>query len=468
MMAINQKTYYCFYLILILLLTSCNDNKEYFSLTPEEGEAYSGGETTVFRTSNKAFSYKAANLSKYFRTSFGIGRSFFKQNWVTAPASTLARDGLGPFFNSRSCTGCHPKNGRGRAPSFNGESPHGMLIRLSVPGKNVLGYNNPEPTYGGQLQTSSILSTTTEGSFHITHTNIVVNYPDGTIITLKKPIYHFNNLAYGELDASFEFSPRIAPQMIGLGLLDAITDETLIGFSDEFDANHDGISGKVNRVWNVQTQSFTIGRFGMKANQPNVKQQVASAFSSDLGLTTSLFPNNNCPTGVDCNSFTHGGNPEVIDKTLERVSVFSSVLSVPARRNHDKQEILQGKKIFNKLNCTACHIPKIQTGPHYITAVANQTIRPYTDLLLHDMGEQLADNRPDFDATGNEWRTPPLWGIGLIETVNNHTNLLHDGRARNIEEAILWHGGEAEASKIEFMNLKKHDRIKLINFIKSL
>ncbi len=465
-MYVNKYSF--FYLIFILLLINCKNDEGYIGLNPEEGEAYSGGETTFFNLSPEAFGFKAPNLGREFDASFGIGNALFRRNWVEATTTSVdVKDGLGPFFNAKACSGCHFKDGRGRAPLFNGEA-HGMLIRLSIPGTTSTGDNMPEPTYGDQFQPKSLPNITAQGDFTITYTDIVMNYPDGKTTILQKPIYHFINLGYGAMHGNLEISPRVGPQMPGLGLLEAIPDETLIGFSDEFDANNDGISGKVNRVWNKETQSFTIGRFGWKANNPSVKQQVAGAFSGDMGLTTSLFPDHNCPDGVDCNNFIHGGEPEISDIDLDRITIYSSTLNVPGRRNHDKQEILEGKKLFNELNCTACHIPKIQTGTHLIAALTNQTIRPYTDLLLHDMGDQLADNRPDFDATGNEWRTPPLWGIGLIEIVNNHTNLLHDGRARNIEEAILWHGGESEASKIKFMNLKEQDRIKVINFIKSL
>ncbi|RKE95425.1 di-heme oxidoreductase family protein [Ichthyenterobacterium magnum] len=456
--------------LIITVISSCksDDIDEYVPLTPDIGEEFSGGETTVFNESPEAFGFSAANLDHSLDADFGVGNSLFRQNWVTAPASTTARDGLGPFFNARSCTGCHFKDGRGRAPLFNGELSHGMLLRLSVPGTTSTGANLPEPIYGGQLQDDSILSATTEAGFIITYSDVVVNYPDGTQTTLRKPSYSFTNLAYGEMAANVEISPRVGNQMIGLGLLEAIPEATLLSFADEFDTDNDGISGKPNYAWNVQTQSITIGRFGWKANTPTIKQQVAGAFSGDLGITSSLFPDENCPTGVNCDNFINGGSPEISDINLNKVATYASVLNVPGRRNHDDQRVLEGKQLFNSINCIACHIPKIVTGNHSIAALENQTIRPYTDLLLHDMGEGLADNRPDFNANGNEWRTQPLWGIGLIETVNNHTNLLHDGRARNIEEAILWHAGEAEDSKLAFMNLNASEREKIIDFINSL
>lgn len=445
-----------------------NDENEYISIAVEPNEELLGGETTVFDISENAFGLQAPNLEGDNALFFFTGNSLFFQNWVTAPASTTARDGLGPFFNARSCSTCHFKDGRGRAPNFDGEIDHGLLLRLSIEGTTSTGENNPDPIYKGQLQDQAVPNTSPEGGFTITYTNILVKYPDGNTVTLKKPTYNINNLAYGEMASNIQISPRVGQQLIGLGLLEAIPESTVLNYADEFDSNNDGISGKANYVWNIEKQSFTLGRFGWKANQPTIKQQVAGAFSGDLGITSTLFPEENCPEGIDCDDFPNGGNPEISDENLDKVTLYSSTLAVPARRNHEDSDVLAGKFLFEKINCTACHLPKLQTGSHTIPALENQTIRPYTDLLLHDMGDELADNRPDFKANGNEWRTPPLWGLGLIETVNGHTNLLHDGRAQNIEEAILWHGGEAQKSKEDFMNLPLKKRQQLIDFLNSL
>ncbi len=235
------------------------------------------------------------------------------------------------------------------------------------------------------------------------------------------------------------------------------------------DSDGNGISGRPNYVYDVESNSLKMGRFGWKANQPNVKQQVAGAFSNDMGITSYLFPDEHCPPGVDCGSYPNGGSPEITNESFDRVVLYSRSLSVPMRRNYKDQDVLNGKKLFNDMKCIACHKPKMQTGDSYfISGFRNQTIRPYTDLLLHDMGEGLADNATDFLANGNEWRTPPLWGIGLIETVNKHTNFLHDGRARNLTEAILWHGGEAKASKEKFKKLSVKDREDVLKFLNSL
>ena len=326
-----------------------------------------------------------------------------------------------------------------------------------------------DPIYGGQLQDNAILGQTVKGKFNIVYQDIVETFEDGTVVILRKPNYHINSLGFGGLAADVKISPRVANQMVGLGLLEAIDESTLLKWADPSDNNKDGISGKLNYVYDIVSNSKKIGRFGWKANQPNVRQQVAAAFSGDIGITSSLFPTENCPPGVDCDAIPNGGSPEITDSNLNKVALYSSTLAVPARRNYTEQNVLEGKKIFETINCTSCHIAKVQTGnTHAITALRNQTIRPYTDLLLHDMGAGLADNAPDFEASGSEWRTQPLWGIGLINTVNKHTNLMHDGRARNVTEAILWHGGEAQKAKDSFKKLPVTERDKLVEFINSL
>ncbi|MFV8363591.1 di-heme oxidoredictase family protein [Flavobacterium sp. ZT3P35] len=455
------------FLICFQLFSCANTDDEYVALTPEEREQYSGGEISVFNTSEEAFGFSAPNLTFDEQSDFGIGNSFFRQSWVSAPSSTTARDGLGPFFNAIACASCHFKDGRGRAPIFDGELGHGLLLRLSIPGTNSNGGSLLDPIYGGQLQDNAILGQTVEGTYGITYQSITETFADGTSVILQKPFYQINNLGYGSLANNVQISPRVASQMIGLGLLEAIPESTILSFVTN--NTRDGISGKANYIYDVVSNSQKLGRFGWKANQPNVRQQVAGAFLSDMGITTSLFPNEDVPTVVVATTIPNGGTPEISDLNLNRVVLYSSTLAVPARRNYSDQNVLKGKKTFETVGCTNCHIPKIQTGnTHTIAALRNQTIRPFTDLLLHDMGEGLADNTPDFLATGNEWRTPPLWGIGLIKTVNNHTNLLHDGRAKNVEEAILWHGGEGQNAKNKYKQLSAKDRNDLLSFINSL
>ncbi|MDV6169932.1 di-heme oxidoredictase family protein [Flavobacterium sp. DG1-102-2] len=454
-----------------LFIAGCSkdDSSDYVPLGAEAGEEFSGGVATVSNATEEAFGFAYNGLSASESTDFGVGNSFFRQSWVSAPSSTTARDGLGPFYNAVACASCHFKDGRGRPPLYDGELGRGLLLRLSIPGMDPHGGPLADPTYGGQLQDNAILGPIIKGQIGITYKTITETFDDGTSVELKKPIYTINNLGYGSLASGPMISPRVGNQIIGLGLLEAVPDAAILGFADEFDNDGDGISGRPNYVYDIESNSQKLGRFGWKANQPNVKQQVAAAFSNDMGITSYMFPNENCPPGVDCGSIPNGGTPEIADLAFDRVVLYSRVLAVPIRRNHNDQDVLNGKKLFNDMQCVACHKPKMQTGDSYfISGYQNQTIRPYTDLLLHDMGENLADNATDFLASGSEWRTPPLWGIGLVQTVNKHTNFLHDGRARNLMEAILWHGGEAQAAKEKFKKLSAKEREDVIRFLNSL
>lgn len=453
---------------ILLLLFACKDSIK--ELTPEENEELMGGQQTIFNQSSTAFSLPSPGLTGLDELYFFTGNSFFNQNWVSAPASTTARDGLGPTFNSRSCSSCHFKDGRGKPPEFPGELATGYLVRLSIPGSDIHGEPLPDPNYGGQLNDQAIANISEEGIVQISYSEINGSFEDGTTYTLRKPELNISGLNYGPLDAGIMFSPRVGNQMIGLGLLEAISESTLHDLEDELDADGDGISGKINHVWDYANNKTAVGRFGWKANQPNLLQQVAGAFIGDLGITSSIFPQENC-TGsqMACMSAANGGSPEIEDENLEKVTLYASNLAVPARRDWDNLEVLKGKQLFLDSDCGACHIPKILTGTHErFDHLSNQEIRPFTDLLLHDMGEGLADGRPDFEASGSEWRTAPLWGIGLFETVNGHSYYLHDGRARNLMEAILWHGGEAEAAKNKVLKMRSSDREALIKFLKSL
>ncbi|TXF90229.1 c-type cytochrome [Neolewinella aurantiaca] len=450
---------------LLIFLQSCE--KDDLSLRSVNGEELSGGTTTIFAADDDAFSFQAPGLSETDGLNFFTGNSLFNQNWVTAPASTTARDGLGPLFNARSCSGCHFKDGRGRPPAYPGEVSHGLLLRLST-GNALAGDPIPDPYYGGQLQDQSVLNVDTEAAFSIDYETITGSYADGSPYELQRPNYRIGELTQGELTAT-NISPRIANQMVGLGLLEAIDETTLLAMADPNDADGDGISGKVNYVYDVVADDLRPGRFGWKANQPSVLQQVAAAFAGDLGITSDLFPDENCPPSEDCSELANGGSPEIPMDNLQKVTLYSSTLAVPGRRNWEAQDVLRGKEIFRRLNCSSCHREEIVTGDHPdFPVLSGQTIRPYTDMLLHDMGEGLADNSPEFLATGQEWRTPPLWGIGLFNIVNGHTNYLHDGRARDLEEAILWHGGEAADSREGFKELSASERDDLLAFLNSL
>ncbi|ATE61093.1 di-heme oxidoreductase family protein [Thauera sinica] len=454
----------------------------------EPGEELAGGDTTVNDFGRNAFSYPAANLSVERQTAFFIGNSFFKKNWVEAPASTTGRDGLGPHFITRSCAGCHAMDGRAAPPAVKAgastEQPVGLLLRLSIPaapgqdtGKDGV---IPEPAYGGQLNNAAIAGIKPEAEVVIEYTEQPGRFADGTRYRLRRPAYRLRNLAYGPLHPGTLMSPRIAPQVIGLGLLEAIPEAGLLAIAERQAAAGQGVSGRPNRVWDASRQDWVIGRFGWKANVGSVAHQTGGAFNGDMGITSSMFPHEECTAAqTDCRerqqreaAWRSGrGEPTVDldDRAFERTVFYTTTLAVPARRDPRDAQVLQGKGLFHAAGCAACHVPRHVTGDvPGLPELSRQTIYPYTDLLLHDMGEGLADHRPDFAADGREWRTPPLWGLGLVKTVNGHTFFLHDGRARNLMEAVLWHGGEAEAAKQAVLDMPKAGRAALIRFLESL
>lgn len=429
-----------------------------------------GGDTTIVVRGADSFSLPAKNASTPHRRSFVVGNSLFKENWVTTPASVKTRQGLGPLFNAQSCSTCHFKDGRGQPPGSPAESMNSMLVRLSIPGQDAHGGPNPVPNYGDQLNHRAIVGVKAEGNVHVRYTEEKGKYPDGASFSLAKPEYFFADLAYGPLPENLLTSPRVANQVIGLGLLEAIRDQDLLALADPKDRNGDGISGRVNLVWDHEKKKKGIGRFGWKANQPTVEQQSAGAFHGDMGITSRFAPKQNCAAvAKDCLAAPEIEGPEISDKDLRHLTVYMKLLAVPARRDVDDPQVKAGHALFRKAQCQSCHVETFVTGVQKeFPELSKQKIHPFTDLLLHDLGEALADGRPDFEADGREWRTPPLWGIGLFKETNGHTRYLHDGRARNLEEAILWHGGEAEASKKAYMNYAKSDREALIRFLETL
>ncbi|ALG67328.1 di-heme oxidoredictase family protein [Beggiatoa leptomitoformis] len=443
----------------------------------EPNEALSGGATTVFNATVNAFSLPAANMPISRRDNFSIGNAFFRQPWVTAPSTTTARDGLGALFITNACQNCHIKDGRGSPPAKADDDFVSILLRLSLPAitdaqKAQIKQSGviAEPTYGDQLQNFSVQGVPAEGKPTVTYTEIPITFADGEVLTLRQPKYEIKNLQYGELHKEVLISPRVAQPMIGLGLVDAIPEASILANADPEDKNGDGISGRPNHVWDVEKKQTVMGRIGWKANMPHIRQQTAGAFNGDIGITSVLFPTSSCTDSqTACKNAPNGGEPEISTELLDFVTFYARTLAVPARRNVDDPIVLKGKAVFYTANCTGCHTPTFQTGEFAgLPEVSKQAIRPYSDFLLHDMGDGLADARPDFEATGNEWRTQPLWGIGLTETVNGHTQFLHDGRARNLMEAVLWHGGEAEQAKQAVLKLAKPEREALIKFLESL
>lgn len=407
-----------------------------------------------------AFTYEVSGLTAEEGLTFFVGNSFFNQNWVESPSSTTARDGLGPLFNSRSCSGCHFKDGRG-LPLSN----LGLLFRLGSTFNN-----SPDNMYGGQLQDFSISTVTNEGNMDISYQEVSGTYPDGTPYSLRTPIYTISGTNYGAISGGILYSPRVGTQMIGLGLLEQIPEAQLLANADEFDSNGDGISGRANYAIDVVNNNLKIGRFGWKANVPSIPHQVAGAFNGDIGITSSYFPNeNHTANQTSCMGLPDGGTPEISDENLAAVILYSRTLAVPKRRSTTNSDVKRGAQLFKQISCTACHKMNFTTGnTGPIQALKNKKVVPFTDLLLHDMGPDLADGVPDHLATGSEWRTPPLWGLGLISTVNNHNYLLHDGRARSIEEAILWHGGEGQVSMEAFKRLSQTERLQVLAYLGSL
>ncbi len=398
---------------------------------------------------------------------------FFRNPWVSAPASTDARDGLGPLFNTNGCQNCHIKDGRGHPPSPGDTNAVSMLVRLSIPAvseaerQKLIQYGNiPEPNYGGQLQDFALPGAKPEGKVAISYRAVPVTFEDGETVTLRQPDLTITNLNYGPMADNVQLSARIAPPMIGLGLLESIPAESIYALADPDDANGDGISGRPNQVWDLDKQRTALGRFGWKAGLPTVNQQNAAAFNGDVGLTTSMFPHYNCmPSQSVCEDMPNGGEPEVSDNILGFVEFYARHLAVPARRNVQDPQVQQGQNMFVSAGCNACHVGSFTTAKRPdLSALSEQTIHPYTDLLLHDMGEGLADHRGEFIANGREWRTAPLWGIGYTKEVNAEGTYLHDGRARTLMEAILWHGGEAASAKQRVLAMPKAERDALIAF----
>ncbi|MFT6022983.1 MAG: CxxC motif-containing protein (DUF1111 family) [Ascidiaceihabitans sp.] len=455
-----------------------------FSAAVRFEEMSAGAATVRVRRNADAFSQPSGNISFEDELNFKVGNGLFRKLWVSSPSSTLASDGLGPLYNARSCQRCHIKDGRGHPPEAEDTNAISMFLRVSIPGTandNIAEIEDyiatrPEPTYGSQLQDFAVQGHPAEYALGVTYSDEIMTLSDGETATLRHPKYEAKNLGYGAMHSDAMFSPRVAPQMIGLGLLEAIPAADIMALTDPDDANGDGISGRANIVWSAQYDQPMLGRFGLKAGSPTIREQSAAAFSGDIGISSPLFPNGagECTDAqTECQTATHGDQDdritEVDDQGLDLVTFYSRNLGVPARRDVDDPDVLRGKAVFYQTGCIACHQPSFVT--HRLVDQPEQSFQliwPYTDMLLHDMGAGLADNRPEARATGTEWRTPPLWGIGLTEQVSGHTYFLHDGRARSLLEAVLWHGGEAQAQRDAVVTLPKADRDALIRYLESL
>jgi CxxC motif-containing protein (DUF1111 family) len=450
---------------------------------PDAAELLPGGTATARNAQGAAaFSLPSASLPFERLLDFKVGDGVFRRLWVAAPSSTRNADGLGPLYNARGCQSCHMRDGRGRPPEP-GEPASSLLVRLSVPPREARPAGpaagwlpaDPEPTYGLQLQTFGIAGHPAEARVVVQWTEHAVALAGGATVALRRPAWDIEDWAYGPPAPGLMLSPRAAPPMTGLGLLEAIPEAAIEAGADPEDRDGDGISGRAARVWSGHRGAASLGRFGWKAQAPTMEDQVADAFAADMGLSTQInpAPHGECTTAqAACRAAPDGapqpGQPEVDARLFDLVVFYARNLAVPGRVA-PTPEVLRGRAVFREAGCAACHRPSFTTGdvpgrPEH----SRQRIWPYSDLLLHDMGEGLADNRPEGAADGREWRTPPLWGIGRTQAVSGHTQLLHDGRARSLIEAILWHGGEAQAARDAVAALPPAERAALTAFLESL
>lgn len=455
-----------------------------FSAAQKYEEKSAGAATVRASDTADAFSRPSANISFEDALRFKVGNGLFRKLWVSSPSSTLASDGLGPLYNARSCQRCHIKDGRGHPPENRDDNSVSMFLRVSIPGgiedqiAQIKGYiaTAAEPNYGHQLQDFALPGHRSEYRLEISYTHEVIKLADGREVSLRHPTYAAADLGYGPLHPEAMISPRVTPQMIGLGLIEAIPAADILAHADPEDSNGDGISGRPNVVWSTEFDQPMLGRFGLKAGSPSIREQSAAAFSGDIGISNPLHPSGagDCTIAqTACQTAIHGDQDargfEIDANGLDLVAFYSRNLGVPARRGVNNPQVLRGKEVFYSTGCTACHTPSFVT--HRLSDQPEQSFQliwPYTDMLLHDMGQGLADNRPEARATGREWRTPPLWGIGLTQQVSGHSYFLHDGRARSLLEAVLWHGGEAANQRDAVIEMPTADRDALIKFLESL
>jgi CxxC motif-containing protein (DUF1111 family) len=390
-----------------------------------------------------------------------------QQIWQIAPGKDTQHDGLGPLFNAASCQGCHSLDTRRQVPESDRERLISALVRVSIrqDGKML-----PHPAYGAQLNEFSIVGVPTEARTQVLYVDRMVNLLDGTPVWVREPELVFHDPSYGALDRRVMTSLRASPPIAGAGLLDLVPEEVLLEYADPDDRNRDGVEGRPNRIVDPQTGRNVIGRLGWKANSPNLRTQIATALLEDMGLTSVVFPQPNCtPVQTECLSAPSGGDPEVTAAMLDDLTFFLTWLAPPARRHVDDAETQRGETLFRSTGCAACHRETLTTGENArYPALSRLEFHPYTDLLLHDLGAGLADGRPDHEASGGDWRTPPLWGLGLAQATNPTARFLHDGRARTLTEAILWHAGEAQKSRDRFRAMNAADREALLRFLDSL
>jgi len=429
------------------------------------------GHTNVFAASSGdsgAYSQSLTRLGTSELHRFAAGKSEFAARWV-APFLSGGHWGRGPQSNTDSCLACHAANGRGKAPEDAGEKPQSLVLRLAMPGTDASGRPRPHQVYGTTLNRDGVLGRVVEeGDFRVAYKTRAVVLTGNQSVQLRTPVVRFAALWYGPIGKKTILSLRLAQPVYGLGLLEAVPESTLRAIAERQRAI--GLNGRLNMVLDESSGQRKPGRFGLKASEPDLRQQVAAAFYDELGVTSNVFPQEQCPVLQQaCERIDRVSGVEARDLQLDLIADYLRLLAAPEQRDADDPQVVRGARQFDNAGCSVCHVPEVTTGnAAQFEALRNRTIHPYSDLLLHDMGTGLADGRREFDADGQDWRTPPLWGIGLRSAVNGNTNLLHDGRARTITEAILWHGGEADGSREAFLKMSTQERAALIRFIESL
>ncbi len=443
-----------------------------------EDPALSAGTFTIQRFDRQAFSEPAPVLVHKQRQFFMVGRSVFNRQW--AAITSLNGDwGLGPTFVADRCSACHVNAGRGNPPKSADEQLLSMIVRLSIPGSDDHGGPKPHANYGDQFQNRSMdgrsvdlayagTPVPNEADLFLDWEEHTVAFADGETVSLRKPKLRIENLKFGELGDGTMMSLRMAQPLVGIGFLEAVPEQALLAIARMQRALN--FNGRPNRVWDAVNKRMALGRFGWKANVPSLKQQIAAAALGDMGVNSNLFPEQNCPpVQTICAKQLPGNFPEIIDHEIDALELWLQGLAVPARRDVADSGVRRGAELFARAQCAVCHVPDMKTGKFSnLPQLSDQVFHAYTDLLLHDMGEELADGRPDFAAGPRDWRTPALWGLGLSQTVSGGTAMLHDGRARNVSEAILWHGGEAESAREAFRAMTKQEREALVRFVEAI
>jgi len=458
-------------------ILSCIAGTAMAAVAVNDDVSLSAGTFTVALTDRTAYSEPAPVLTRQQRQIFMAGRSVFQRQW--ASIKSLDGDwGLGPTFVADRCIGCHINAGRGHPPASEDEQLHSMLVKLSIPGFGANGGPKPHPNYGGQLQNRSLDGSSVdlahsgkpvphEADLFIRWQEHSVTLADGEIVSLRQPRLRIEKPAFGPVDGVMT-SLRVAQPLVGMGFLDAVPEETILELASV--QREHGINGRPNYVWDDIAKRTALGRYGWKAGVPSLAQQIASAAINDMGVNSNLYPEQNCPpVQTICAAMLPGNFPELIDMEVDALALWLQGLAVPAQRNSAQPLEQRGAALFDQARCSACHVPELRTGDFpALPQLSNQTFHAYTDLLLHDMGDGLADGRPEFSAGPRDWRTPALWGLGLSEVVTGQSTLLHDGRARNVTEAILWHEGEAQASRNAFAAMSKAQRKALVTFVESI